>query len=51
MFDNKEKDECDKYKSLLNDVIKLTSMVPNDSELGYKIRSWSRMVESLTHKS
>lgn len=51
MFDNKEKDECEKYKSLLYDVIKLTAMVPNDSELGYKIRAWSRMVESLTHKS
>ena len=45
------KDECDQYRSLLNDVIKLTSMVPNDMELGQKIRVWSRMVESLKHKS
>lgn len=50
MFDN-TKEECDQYKSLLNDVIKLTSMVPNDAELGQKIRAWSRMVESLKHKS
>jgi hypothetical protein len=51
MFDNREKDLCNQYKKLLDDVIKLTLMVPNDSELGYKIRAWSRMVESLTHKS